>query len=54
MNIFFLIILLFGYYEEEMKTQDFLNLLNLEGNKWVLNKNLNGGYPILSWQAEKD
>ena len=46
----FLIILLFGMDEDEMKTQEFLNSLNSKDEKWVVNKNINKGYPIFSWQ----
>ncbi len=39
----------------EMKALDFIALLNGSEENWTTDKyNINGGYPILHWQAEKD
>lgn len=40
--------------EEEMQSQDFVDLLNLEEENFLLDTNqINGGYPILNWQISK-
>ena len=37
--------------EEEMKSIEFLNLLNEEEKNWKID--INNGYPILNWQDEE-